>query len=511
MRRARLALTACAALILVLNVAAAPPATDQPDLAALQQIETEGLQHSAVMETTSYLTDVYGPRLTGSPAIRQAADWAEQRLKQWDLANVHRETWRFGRGWENRRFVALAVSPRAYPLIAYPKAWTPGTNGPVTAEAVLAVISSDKDFDQFRGRLRGKFVLTAAPPQPNSRYDALGRRYGDEDLTRLTEPPQPRQGPRGTPPDVQFLRRRAQFWIDEGVAATLDYSRGEGGTVFVQSGGPWATNAPATIPQVTLALEHYGRIARTLEKKVPVTLQFDIENQFYDDDPTSFNIIAEIPGTDKADESVMIGAHFDSWHTGTGATDNAAGSAVVMEAMRILKASGLTPRRTIRLALWTGEEEGLFGSRDYVKTHFADPTTMELKPDHAKLSAYFNVDNGTGQIRGIWGQGNDALAPLFTSWMAPFKQFGMTTFTTRGTGGTDHASFDAVGLPAFQFIQDPLDYDSRTHHSNMDMYERVQPQDMMRNSVIVAGFAYDVANRDDMLPRKALPKPRQAN
>jgi Zn-dependent M28 family amino/carboxypeptidase len=260
-----------------------------------------------------------------------------------------------------------------------------------------------------------------------------------------------------------------------------------------------------------MSVEHYGRILRMLEKKVPVQIEMDIQNKFYDNDLNSFNVVAEIPGTDKADEVVMLGAHFDSWHTGTGATDNAAGSAVMMEAVRILKAAKLRMRRTVRLALWTGEEEGLLGSRAYVTQHFADRADMKLKPEHSKFAAYFNVDNGTGSIRGVYLQGNEAVAPIFQAWMQPFKNLGMTTLTIRNTGGTDHQSFDAVGLPGFQFIQDPIEYDSRTHHSNMDVYERIQAPDLMKDAVIVASFVYHAANRDEKLPRKPLPAPQRAN
>jgi carboxypeptidase Q len=275
----------------------------------------------------------------------------------------------------------------------------------------------------------------------------------------------------------------------------------------VQGGGSRDPKDPPSPPEVVIAVEQYGRIVRTLEKKIPVTLSMRIDNTFYDADLNAFNIVGELPGTDKADEIVMIGAHFDSWHTGTGATDNAAGSAVMMEAMRILKASGVRLRRTVRIGLWGGEEQGLLGSKEYVKAHFGDPATMKLLPDHARFSGYFNVDNGTGQIRGVYLQGNEAVAPIFQHLMEPLKNLGMTTLTIRNTGGTDHQSFDAVGLPGFQFVQDEVEYNSRTHHSNMDVYERVQPSDMMRNAVIVAAFVYNAANRDDKLPRKPLPKP----
>jgi carboxypeptidase Q len=507
--RRSLALIPAFAVLISLPLAAQWPAAEKVDLDALYRLKDEGLQRSKVMEIESYLTDVYGPRLTGSPEIKEAAAWAQTTMKEWGLANVHTETWPFGRGWQNRRFVANAVAPRAYPLIAYPKAWTPGTNGPVTAEAVIAVIASEKDFDAFRGKLRGKFVLGTAMRDVPAHFEAPGRRFTDADLAELSKQPEGRGRGRGNfQAEQAFNRKRTQFWIDEGVAAVLDISRGDGGTLFVQSGGSRDPKDPPSPPQVVLAVEHYGRIWRTLQKKIPVTLTMDIDNQFFDSDLNAFNIVGEIPGGDKADELVMIGAHFDSWHTGTGATDNAAGSAVMMEAMRLLKTTGVKLRRTVRIGLWGGEEEGLLGSKEYVKAHFADPATMQLKPEHAKLAGYFNVDNGTGLIRGVYLQGNEAAAPIFQEWMEPLRNLGMTTLAIRNTGGTDHLSYDAVGLPGFQFIQDEVEYNTRTHHSNMDVYERIQPNDMMRNAVIVAAFVYNTANRDEKLPRKPLPKPQ---
>jgi len=491
-----------------LPLAAQWPPAEKIDLDAVYRIKEEGLDRSQVMETASYLTDVYGPRLTGSPDTKEAADWAQKAMKSWGLSNVHTEKWMFGRGWRSERVFAMALTPRAYPLIAYPKAWTPGTNGPVTGDAVIAVISEEKDFETFRGQLRGKFVLSAPMRDVPAHFEPAGRRYTDADLAELAKQPPARGRGRGNATAVQaFNRKRNQFWIDEGVAAVLDFSRGDDGTVFVQSGGPRDPKDPPVPPMVTLEVEHYGRILRTLQKKIPVTLQMDISNRFYDDDQSAFNIVGELPGTDKTDEVVMLGAHFDSWHTGTGATDNAAGSAVMMEAMRILKATGVKLRRTVRIGLWTGEEQGLLGSKEYVKAHFGDPATMKLRPEHAKLSGYFNVDNGTGQIRGVYLQGNEAVAPIFQAWMEPFRNMGMTALAIRNTGGTDHLSFDAVGLPGFQFIQDEVEYNSRTHHSNMDTYERLQPTDMMRNAVIVASFVMNAANRDEKLPRKPLPLP----
>jgi carboxypeptidase Q len=506
--RRTLASTALIGLLVSLPLAADWPVTEQLDLDAIYRIKEEGLQRSKVMELESYLTDVYGPRLTGSPNIKEAAEWAQKTMKDWGLSNVRVETFPFGRGWQNQRFVAHALTPRAYPIIAYPKAWTPGTKGPVTGDAVMAAITSEKDFDTFRGKLRGKFVLATAMRDVAPQFEAPAHRYTDAELADLAKQPSAGRGRgRGNAPNAAFARKRTQFWIDEGVAAVLDISRGDGGTLFVQSGGSRNSSDPPSPPQVVLAVEHYGRIARTLDKQIPVTLHFDIENKFYDDDLNAFNIVGELPGTDKADEAVMLGAHFDSWHTGTGATDNAAGSAVMMEAMRLLKTSGVKLRRTVRIGLWGGEEQGLLGSKAYIKEHYGDPATMQLKPEHAKFAGYFNLDNGTGAIRGVYLQGNEAVAPIFQAWMEPFKNLGMATLAIRNTGGTDHLSYDAVGLPGFQFIQDDVEYDSRTHHSNMDTYERVQPNDMMRNAVIVASFVYNAANRDEKLPRKPLPKP----
>ncbi len=484
--------------------------TEHQDLDAVYLIKEEGLQRSHVMDIVSDLTDIYGPRLTGSPEIDEAAKWAEQQMREWGLTNLHREPFPFGRGWQNRRFVALALTPRAYPLIAYPKAWTPGTNGPVSGEATIAVIQNDNDFDAFRGKLRGKFVLSLPMREVAAQFTAAGRRYTEAELLDLATQPAPVRGGRGggNQPNA-FARKRTQFWIDEGVAAVLDFSRGDGGTVFVQAppGVSREPNGPAQPPQVTLAVEHYGRIYRTLQMKTPVTLQMDIDNKFFDQDLNAFNLIGEIRGTDKAADVVMLGAHFDSWHSGTGATDNAAGSAVVMEAMRILKATGLKLRRTVRVALWSGEEQGLIGSRAYVKSHFADRADMRPKPEHSRLSGYFNIDNGTGQIRGVYLQSNEAVAPIMQAWMEPFRNMGMTTLSIRNTGSTDHVPFDEVGLPGFQFIQDEIEYSARTHHSNMDVYERIQPRDMMQNAVIVASFVYQAANREQALPRKPMPQP----
>ena len=483
-----------------------------PDPSVISRFQDEGSQHSHIMEVMGYLTDVYGPRLTNSPNIREAGEYAVKTLRSWGLANVHEETWGpFGRGWSNELFEANEIAPRHFPLIAYPKAWTPGTNGPITADAIYAKIEREEDFSSYRGRLRDMFVLTAPLRVVQAQFEAPAHRYTDQELTDLAQPRVPQAPADKATRDrlrkqQEFNVKLVKFLTDEGAVAWLEPAPHDGGTMTVMSGGSRDPKDAPVLPRVAVDVEHYGRIFRTLEKNIPVTLRINIANKFYDDNLDSFNIVAEIPGADKPDEVVMLGAHFDSWAAGTGATDNAAGSAVMMEAMRILKTCDVKMRRTVRLALWTGEEEGLLGSRAYVLEHFADRNTMDLKPDHAKLSAYFNVDNGTGKIRGIYLQGNEVVRPIFEKWMEPFKPEGMTTLSARGTGGTDHVSFDEVGLPGFQFIQDPIEYETRTHHTNMDTYERLQEADLKQMAVIVATFAYHVANADQLLPRKPLPK-----
>ena len=482
-----------------------------PDPSVVSKIQDEEAQHSRLMEVLGYLTDVYGPRLTNSPNIREAAEYAVKTLTSYGLANVHEEPWGpFGRGWSNELFEANEIAPRDFPLVAYPKAWTSGTNGVITADAMFAKIEKEEDFASYRGKLRGVFVLTAPMRAVDPLFDPLAHRLTDQELAAMA-PPRAAQPPDKAARDrqrklLEFNAKLLKFLTDEGAAAWLEPSMHDGGTVTVMAGGSRDPKDPLVLPRIAVDIENYGRIFRTLEKNIQVRLRINIVNKFYDDNLDSFNIVAEIPGTDKADELVMLGAHFDSWASGAGATDNAAGCAVMMEAMRILKQSNVKFRRTVRLALWTGEEEGLLGSRAYVKEHFADRASMTTKPDHAKLSAYFNVDNGTGKIRGIYLQDNEALRPIFEKWMEPFRTEGMTTLSSNGTGGTDHVSFDEVGLPGFQFIQDPVEYETRTHHTNMDVYERLQPADLKQMAVVVASFVYMTANANQLLPRKPLPK-----
>ena len=525
MQRPLLAGAALVAAISLVPVSA-QQAPEKVDLEAVYRLKEEGFQRSRVMEITSWLTDVYGPRVTNSPGFRKAGEWAVKEMTSWGLANVKLEPFGpFGRGWSNDRFYAMATTPGgSFPLIGMSQVWTPGTNGPVSGDVVLAVIESVDDFAKFKGQLKGKIVLTSAMRDVAPLWNPPASRYTTEqlqDMERETDAtprgnpfgaraggPGRQGGPGGGRGAAQsFAAQRTQFFKDEGVLALIAAGRGDGGTVFVQGGGSRDATAPAGLPTISIAIEHYGRMIRTLARKMPVTIELDIKNTFHDD-PMSFNVVADIPGTDKANELVMLGAHFDSWQGGTGATDNAAGSAVMMEAVRILKQSGVRLRRTVRIALWGGEEQGLLGSRAYVTEHFANRTDMVLKPDHARLAGYFNVDNGTGAIRGVYLQGNEAVAPIFEAWMKPFNNLGMRTLTIRDTGGTDHQSFDAVGLPGFQFIQDPVEYGTRTHHSNMDVYERIQEEDMRKNAVIVAAFVYHAANRDERLPRKPLPRPQ---
>jgi len=503
---------------------AAPPSTstaavtaERVDLDAIYRIKDEGLERSQVMDTLWYLTEVHGPRLTNSPNSRAAAAWAIQRMTEWGLTNPRLETWGpFGRGWANDKFTANVITPQPFPLLAFPRAWTPGTAGPVTADAMLAVVDRAEDFPKWQGKLKGKIVLAARATTVNPLFTATGRRYTDQELIDLqSQQVNANRGrggaPANPPANPNFARERMQFYAREGVVAVLEPGNGRNDHGAVLVGGSNQNRdpkEPPTAAQVAVSSEQYNRLVRLLERNMPVSIELNIQNRFVDDTLDSFNVVAEIPGTDRADEVVMLGAHFDSWHAGTGATDNAAGSAAMMEAMRILKATGLRLRRTVRVALWTGEEQGFFGSRAYVKEHFADRDTMQLKPGHARLSGYFNLDNGTGAIRGVYLQGNEAIRPVFAAWMEPFRNLGMTMLTIRGTGGTDHLSFDDVGLPGFQFVQDPVEYLTYSHHTNMDVYDRIQAPDMMKNAVIIASFVYHAANRDALLPRKALPRPR---
>lgn len=520
--------------LLVLSSVATLQSQEKVDLETTSRIRYEGFHNSKVMDYATGLMDSIGERLTGSPNMKRANEWTRDQLTAIGLSNSHLEPWGpFGRGWANQYVNVRMTSPDIVTLIAYPKAWTPGTNGVVQGKCVRVIVEDKKDFDKYKGKLAGMIVIAGTDAEAKLITEPPSRRFNDDDLAKLAE----YQSAGEHPPTrfAEFAKRQQltkdtnQFFADEKVLAVIDHSRmtSGGGTVFVQSGGSYKTGETTTVPQLTMALEHWTRIVRLLQQKKEVSLELNVANTFYDDDPMQYDTIAEIPGTDKdkKDEVVMLGAHLDSWHAGTGATDNGAGTIVTMEAVRILKALDIKPRRTIRIGLWSGEEQGLLGSQSYVEHHFGSRPPMDdpsmkgmptvnrreagdvtLKPEQAKVSAYFNIDNGSGKIRGVFLQENAAVTPIFEAWMKPFNDLGMITLTMRSTGSTDHLSFNSVGIPGFQFIQDPLEYETRTHHSNMDVYDRLQPEDLKQAAVIVASFVYDAAMRDQMLPRKPIEK-----
>jgi hypothetical protein len=565
------------ALFVTLTVSA-----QEIDSAGIEKIKDEGMNRSHVMEIASYLTDVYGPRLSGSPGIKAAGDWAVGRMKEWGLTGVALEPWEnrrgFDRGWSNDKFYLAAVAPQPFTINGTPTAWTPGTEGLVRGEVVCVIGTTEADLAQFKGRLRGKFVISAPAPTVQAFFtQPLALRQTQEQLDRMqaAQPAGARAAGapaaagvpgRGAPPPAALTPpaapappvpapssqaacaeapqqaqaaaagggagaraggaapfNRNEFFRTEGVVAML--STAAIGHGFYTIGGNRAANPATTLPAITIPAEHYGRIARTIAKGISVVLEADIRNTFHPN-PEMFNVVGEIRGTGKPDEVVMLGAHFDSWHASTGATDNAAGSAAMLEAMRILKTTGVRLNRTVRIALWSGEEQGLNGSAEYVAMHFAKcraltpeeaaatpppaagrggnavPGKYALTPGYEKFAGYFNIDNGTGAIRGVYLQGNEAVGPIFKEWMAPFASVGMTHVTISNTGGTDHQSFDGVGLPGWQFIQDPIEYGRLTHHTNLDSYDQLQAADMKKNATIAAAFAFLAANRDELLPRK---------
>jgi carboxypeptidase Q len=536
-------------LVLVAFMAALPSVlvaqAEKLDLAALARIRDEGLLRSQVMDHISWLADVYGPRLTGSPQIQQASEWAMKSFREWGLANVHQEKWAFGKGWSLVRFSAHMIEPQVQPLIGAPHEWSAPTKGTVTTDVIRAELTSEADFMKFHGKLSGKILLIQPARQVRMLEGPVVLKMTNEWTNEAATTPIPaagrgrggapgqgegggRGGPGGAQGTAAFRQKLSEFLAAEGVVATLDrgadsdmsaggsdlswqQQRPDGGTLFPGGAGARDEKAGKGVPEVTLAVEHYNRMVRLLDKGLPVKVELNVDVKFYDEtDKNGFNTIADLPGTDLASEIVMLGAHFDSHAFATGATDNATGSAAMMEAVRILKAAGVKPRRTIRVALWGGEEEGLMGSRAYVREHLADVETMQLKPEHSKLSAYFNSDNGTGRVRGIWMQGNLAVRPIFEEWIAPLNELGVTILGPRSVSQTDHVSFDNVGIPAFQFLVDRLEYNSRTHHSNMDVYDRVQRDDMVQQATVIAMFAYDAAMRGEKLPRKQLPAPQRA-
>ncbi|GAA3936727.1 M28 family metallopeptidase [Hymenobacter algoricola] len=504
--------------VFALSAPAFAQTAEKLDPGAMAKIKDEGLNRSQVMATAFYLTDVCGPRLANSDGLKRANEWTKSQLTKFGLANATIEPWGdFGRGWDIEKSYVALTAPYYHAMIGAPKAWTPGTAGALRKSVVYVKATTEAELEQFKGRLRDKIVVLPVPVVPKPSFEPDAKRYSDEELQKLAAAKPAAPAAAADPAAAERLSQRraqaalrtkmAEFIQSEGAAAVLSNRGGTDGTFNTSNGAPYAADAKPALPEIEMSTEDQLRLIRLAEAGVPVEVEMETRTRFQTQDLKGYNVIAEIPGSDRKlkSEVVMLGGHLDSWHAATGATDNAAGCAVMMEAVRILQASGLKLRRTIRIALWGEEEQGLHGSRGYVKNHFADPATMVRLPAHEKLSAYFNLDNGGGKIRGIYAQGNEAVAPIFTDWLQPFADMGATTVTLRNTGSTDHIAFDAVGLPGFQFIQDGLDYGSRTHHTNQDTYDRLVPEDLKQASVVVAAFVYNAAMRDQKLPRKALP------
>ena len=519
-------------ILLYFSLSAYGQAYEPVDTVTINKIKQEGLQRSKLMNNLSMLTDVYGPRLTLSTNFKKAADYAKATLESYGLQNVQIDYWgeEFGRGWELKKFTLQSVEPMTTPIIAYPKAWTHGIKGTVTADAVYLEVKTEADLAKYKGKLKDKIVLFSAPVPVKPGFTADARRFNDSTLLAMSNAGTPAEGGQGgfggpNREAQQLAFAKWDFCMKEGAIAVFEPSpaaRLEDGTILVGAATiPYPpdvpqtsraraqhANAPKTLPQVVVSDEHYNRMVRQIQQGRNVKLELSLETEFT---PAAqgFNVTGEIPGSDLKDEVVMIGAHLDSWHAGTGATDNGAGSAVMMEAMRILKSVGAQPRRTIRVALWGGEEQGLLGSRSYVKRTLGERLdkatpydSIVLKPAAQKFSCYFNMDNGTGKYRGVFLQANEAVRPIFRAWLQPFEKMGASTLTLRNTGSTDHVPFDAIGIPAFQFIQDPIEYSSRTHHTNMDVFDKVLEADLKHNAVITASFAWSAANRPGLLPRK---------
>jgi carboxypeptidase Q len=519
------------------------PARENIDYRMYEQIRMEGLIHSHVMEYASALMDGIGPRLTGSPNLKRANEWTRDQLAAMGCSNAHLEDWgEFGMGWQQLNTWTRMASPDTAVFIAQAAPWSPSSNGAVSGQAIWMDVKKEEDLDKFKGKLAGKVVLLGDMREVKPVDKPLFEREDDKDLAKIVEHPLTPEPEYFTPElmkKIELRQKVSQLIASEHALAVVLPSRdgrnngGSGGTVFVDSSGglgwfSYQRDHIQPVPVVIAAIENYGRVYRLLKANVPVTIELNVDAKFTGDHEHGFDTIAEIPGTDPKlkDEVVMVGGHLDSWASATGATDNGAGTVVAMEVMRILNALAVKPRRTIRIGLWTGEEQGLFGSIGYVKQHFgfvplstapdqiklpewlrkpAGP--IELKPDQQKISGYFNVDNGTGKILGVYLQENVAEAPIFAQWIEPLKDLGVTAISVRNTEGTDHESFEAVGIPGFQFIQDRLDYGSRTHHSNMDTYERLQAGDLAQAATVEAIFVYNTAMRDQMLPRKPLPHP----
>jgi hypothetical protein len=514
--------------VLLLCLLGVTASTQSPvDLGTVWRIKQEALTRSQAMDHVSWLSDVYGPRVTGTPNYERAADWAVKRMNEWGLANVRQERFTFGQGWRVERFSAHIIAPEPQPVIGYPRTFSPSTGGPVTGDVIRVDIRTDADFAKYQGQLKGKIVLPQPARAVRMLEDRLVLRMNEQDIEEALTTPIPADGAGepggGTGGGKPSLNERiAQFFVSEGVAGLLERGsdndlvsggsnlswmahRVDGGTIFPGGGGSRDPKAPAQVPSATIAVEHYNRMLRVLDKGVPVRVELNIQTSFFPETanaPNGINVVGESPGTDLANEVVIMGAHLDTTAAGTGATDNATGSAAMLEAVRVIKALGLRPRRTIRAALWGGEEQGLLGSRAYVAEHYGTATSP--KPANQTVAGYYNLDNGTGKIRGIWGQGNLGAMALFRQWIDSVRDLGVEFVGPRAVGSTDHASFDQAGIPGFQFMQERLEYGSRTHHSNMDFVDRVQREHLVQQATVAAVFAWYTANWPEKLPRRAV-------
>lgn len=509
-------------LLLSLCIAGALPlfAQEKIDLDMVKKIREEGLDRSKVMEHAFYLTDVSGPRLQGSPGWMRAATWAKNKFKEWGLDNAELEPWgEFGKGWELEKSYIAMTAPYYKPLIAIPKAWCAGTDGYKQAEILYIDESDTSSIEGMKDKLKGKIILLGRLSESiKQSFAGDARRFTDEDLAKMASGESARRGNDGNRASdslrrnmVQIMRRRStmstkmrEIAKKEGALAILSMgTNGKDGTLFVSGAGfgSQKTGSPTEMLDMMISAEDYLMLCRLAKSGLAVKLEMDVKTKFYTDDTQGYNVLAEIKGTDRKlkEEVVMVGAHLDSWHSATGATDNAAGSAVMIEAIRILKALNVKPRRTIRIGLWSGEEQGLLGSAGYVKKHFRDSVNVK---NLENFSVYFNLDNGTGKVRGVYLQENEAARPVFEQWLEPFRDLGVSAITKNNTGGTDHLSFNSVGLPGFQFIQDPIEYDTRTHHTNMDTYDHLIPEDLKQAATVVASCLYNAAMRDEKMPRK---------
>jgi hypothetical protein len=508
----------------VANAASAEPI----DLDAINKIRDEGFNRSQVMETLSHLTDAIGPRLTGSPAMLEANNWTKEKLTTWGLKDARLEGFEFGYGWSSESVQVFMTEPRRTQLYALPMTWHPGTNGPIEAEVIYAPMKNSKDFAQWKGKLKGKIVLVNGMSKQKEPSNKVFTRRDDKNLEKAAEFNVPTGDPHSGNDSwityKSFFYELEQFLAKEGAVAMVRRSPRKSMLIEANS-YQYKAGMNASIPGVSMAWEHYARAVRILKSDETVKMSINVDATFYTDDTKSYSTLADIPGKGRDPEVVMAGAHLDSWFVGDGAADNGAGVAVVMEAVRILKAIGIEPKRTIRVGLWGGEEQGYYGSQQYVMDHLVERPEntdeslqymasyeryynqfpMTLKPEFEKFSAYFNLDNGSGKIRGVYGEGNAAVAPIFKAWLEPFHDLGAKTVTLNSTGGTDHEVFDDVGLPGFQFIQDPLEYGSQLHHSQVDTFDHTYEKDLMQASVIMASFLYNTAMRDEKLPRKPMP------